>query len=93
MASERAKKPKESSQKAEERDISGKKRRGNNEKQVFSFRALVSDINIWKAYVNAVSGGTMEKICSEAMNEYINAHKLSGAELAVFEALKKREKM
>lgn len=60
-------------------------------KQVFSFRALVSDINIWKAYVNAVSGGVMEKICSQAMNEYITSHKLSEAEQAVFEALMKRE--
>lgn len=68
-----------------------KKKEVKGQKQVFSFRAFIEDINIWKAYVTAV-GGTMENIGSTAMNEYIKHHKLSGAELAVFEALMAREK-
>lgn len=70
-----------------------KKKVDKGQKQVFSFRAFIEDINIWKAYVTAVgSETTMEKIGSEAMKEYINRHKLSGPELAVFEALLAREK-
>lgn len=70
-----------------------KKKVDKGQKQVFSFRAFIEDINIWKAYVTAVgSETTMEKIGSEAMTEYINRHKLSGPELAVFEALLAREK-
>ena len=62
----------------------------NPQKQVFSFRAVVSDISIWRAYVTA-SGKTMENIATAAMNEYMKRHKLNDAERAVFEALKARE--
>lgn len=55
-------------------------------KQVFSFRAAVNDINVWKAFATA-SGRTMESIGSAAMNEYMKRHKLSEAEAAVFRAL------
>lgn len=57
------------------------------QKQVFSFRAAVSDIAIWKAYATA-SGRTMEYIGNAAMNEYLRRHKLNDAQIAVFEALK-----
>jgi len=60
------------------------------QKQVFSFRAVVSDILIWKAYATA-AGKTMENIGTVAMNEYMKRHKLNEAEQAVFEALKARE--
>ena len=43
---------------------------GNMQKQVFSFRAILSDIVIWKAYAVA-SGNTMEDICNAAMHEYL----------------------
>lgn len=55
-------------------------------KQVFSFRAVINDINIWKAYATA-SGKTMEEVGTEAMNGYIRRHKLSEKEQAVFDAL------
>lgn len=59
-------------------------------KQVFSFRASLSDINVWKAYATA-TGEKTEHIGCMAMNEYIKRHKLTGAELAVFEAVRARE--
>lgn len=61
-----------------------------SQKQVFSFRAMVSDISVWKAYTTA-SGKTMENIGTVAMNEYIKRHKLTEAEQAVFDALRVRE--
>lgn len=70
------------------KEESGRKGR----KQVFSFRALVGDINVWKAYATA-TGMAMEKICTAAMNEYISRHKLTDAQLAVFEALKLRDEV
>lgn len=62
----------------------------NPQKQVFSFRAMVSDILVWKAYATA-SGKTMENIGTAAMQEYLKRHKLNEAEQAVFEALRARE--
>lgn len=59
-------------------------------KQVFSFRAILSDIVIWKAYAVA-SGKTMEDVCSAAMHEYIRKHRLTGAEQMVFDAIKARD--
>ena len=59
-------------------------------KQVFSFRALIKDISIWRAYAVA-SGKSMEDICNAAMNEYIKKHKLADIEQAIFEALKTRD--
>ncbi|MFG6395334.1 MAG: hypothetical protein K1W24_14325 [Lachnospiraceae bacterium] len=61
-------------------------------KQVFSFRAVLADISIWKTYAVA-SGKTMEDICNAAMNEYLKKHKLAGAEQAIFEAIKARDQM
>ena len=59
-------------------------------KQVFSFRALIKDISMWRA--NAVaSGKSMEDICNVAMNEYLKKHKLADVEQAIFEALKTRD--
>ena len=59
-------------------------------KQVFSFRAVVADITIWRAYAIA-KGETIENLGNAAMEEYIKRHKLLGTELAIFEALKVRE--
>lgn len=59
-------------------------------KQVFSFRAVLADISIWKAYAVA-SGKTMEDICNTAMNEYLRRHKLASVEQAVFDAIKMRD--
>lgn len=59
-------------------------------KQVFSFRARLSDIVIWKAYAVA-SGKTMEYICNVALSEYLKKHKLTGAEQTVFDAIKARD--
>ena len=56
-------------------------------KQVFSFRASLPDITVWRAYATA-TGETMENIGCMAMNEYIKRHRLDGTEQAVFEALK-----
>lgn len=61
-----------------------------SKKQVFSFRAILSDIVIWKAYAVA-SGKTMEDICNVAMNEYLKRHKLSGVEQMIFDAIKARD--
>lgn len=55
-------------------------------KQVFSFRATIKEINIWKAYALS-RGRSMESVGSEAMNEYIKKHKLLETEQAVFNAL------
>ncbi len=78
-----SKKPKTSSRKEVER-------KGREEKQVFSFRAPLNEIAIWKAFATA-TGETMEHIGCMAMNDYIKRHKLTGTELAVFEALKARK--
>lgn len=59
-------------------------------KQVFSFRALIKDISMWRAYAVA-SGKSMEDICNVAMNEYLKKHKLADVEQAIFEALKTRD--
>lgn len=67
-----------------------KEREKISPKQVFSFRATLSDINMWKAYATA-TGEKTEHIGCMAMNEYIKRHKLTGAELAVFEAVRARE--
>ena len=56
-------------------------------KQVFSFRATLDNIADWKAYATA-TGQTMENVGTAAMNEYIDRHKLTGAEQAIFEAIK-----
>lgn len=72
------------------------RKKGGNEpdkiskKQVFSFRAMLTDIAIWKAYAIA-SGKTMEDICNDAMYEYIKKHKLAGVEQAIFDAIKARD--
>lgn len=58
------------------------------QKQVFSFRAILSDISTWKAYAIA-AGQTMEYIGVAAMNEYMKRHRVTGADQAVFEALLK----
>ena len=59
-------------------------------KQVFSFRAVLTDIAIWKAYAIA-TGQTVESIGNNAMNEYLKKHKLSGAERVIFDAVKARD--
>lgn len=86
--SDKAKKPSEAVPKPK---ASPKKEREKiSPKQVFSFRATLSDINMWKAYATA-TGEKTEHIGCMAMNEYIKRHKLTGAELAVFEAVRARE--
>lgn len=69
-------------------DDSKMKRNTNKtpQKQVFSFRAIISDISVWKAYATACNR-TMEDIGSDAMNSYIKKHKLTETEQAVFNAL------
>lgn len=69
---------------------SQKKEKGREEKQVFSFRASLTEIALWRAFATA-SGEKIEHMGCMAMNEFIKNHKLTGAELAVFEALKARE--
>ena len=59
-------------------------------KQVFSFRAMVSDVTVWKAYAIA-TGQTVESIGNNAMNEYLKKHKLSGTEQVIFDAIKIRD--
>ena len=61
-----------------------------SKKQVFSFRAVLTDIAIWKAYAIA-TGQTVESIGNNAMNEYLKKHKLSGAERVIFDAVKARD--
>lgn len=58
-------------------------------KQVFSFRATLDEIASWKAYATA-TGETMENVGTAAMNEYLDRHKLTGAEQAIFEAMKSK---
>lgn len=78
------------------RNNTKKSKKGENkpntkpQKQVFSFRALITDIAVWKAYATA-SGKTMEYIGVAAMQEYVKRHRLNAAEQAVFEALMARE--
>lgn len=61
-----------------------------SKKQVFSFRAVLTDIAVWKAYAVA-TGQTVESIGNNAMNEYLKKHKLTGTEQAIFEAIKARD--
>ena len=61
-----------------------------SKKQVFSFRAMLSDIAIWKAYAIA-TGQTIESIGNNAMHEYLKRHRLSDTEQVIFEALKARD--
>ncbi len=64
----------------------GRDSKKSNKKQVFSFRAVINDINIWKAYATSC-GRTMEDIGRDAMNEYLKKHKLSETEQIIFNAL------
>lgn len=64
-----------------------KKANTKQKKQVFSFRATLDNIADWKAYATA-TGQTMENVGTAAMNEYIDRHKLTEAEQAIFEAMK-----
>lgn len=61
------------------------------DKQVFSFRATLSDISTWRFFATSTSQ-TMEQMASSALNEYVSKHKLSDSERMVFEALMAREK-
>lgn len=61
-----------------------------SKKYVFSFRAMLTDIVIWKAYAVA-TGKTMENVCNAAMHEYLKKHKLSGVEQMIFDAIKARD--
>ena len=61
-----------------------------SKKQVFSFRVVLTDIAIWKAYAIA-TGQTVESIGNNAMNEYLKKHKVSGAERVIFDAVKARD--
>lgn len=69
---------------------SQKKEKGREEKQVFSFRASLGEIARWRAFTTA-TGEKIEHIGCMAMNEFIKNYKLTGAELAIFEALLARE--
>lgn len=69
---------------------SQKKEKRREEKQVFSFRASLGEIARWRAFTTA-AGEKIEHIGCMAMNEFMKNHKLTGAELAVFEALLARE--
>ncbi len=100
LGSKQEKKAEETSDEAEKVPATSKKpktsfkkeveKKGRAEKQVFSFRAPLNEIAIWKAFATA-TGETMEHIGCMAMNDYIKRHKLTGTELAVFEALKARK--
>lgn len=59
-------------------------------KQVFSFRAAISDIAVWRAYATA-TGMSLERFANAAMQEYIEHHPLTGTEQVIFEALKARD--
>lgn len=59
-------------------------------KQVFSFRAAVSDIAVWRAYATA-TGMSLEKVANAALQEYVENHPLTGTERTIFEALKARD--
>lgn len=61
-----------------------------SKKKVFSFRAILFDIVIWKAYAIA-TGQTIESIGNNAMHEYLKRHRLSDTEQVIFEALKARD--
>ena len=67
-----------------------KKEKGREEKQVFSFRASLGEIARWRAFTTA-TGEKIEHIGCMAMNEFMKNHKLTGAELAIFEAIMARE--
>ncbi|MCM1219774.1 MAG: hypothetical protein NC548_35275 [Lachnospiraceae bacterium] len=66
------------------------KQEKDQDQQVFSFRASLSDIDRWKFFVAATSQ-TMQKMATNALNEYVRKYKLSEPEMAVFEALKARK--
>lgn len=95
-AQETAEKPqKVKKQPSSKKNTSMRKKSGNvpdkmQKKQVFSFRALIKDISMWRAYAVA-SGKSMEDICNVAMSEYLKKHKLADVEQAIFEALKTRD--
>lgn len=82
-------------EKEQAEEITTAKENGQNEaytksqKQVFSFRATLEDIMEWKAYSTA-TGDKIENLCSTAINEYIKNHSLTGAEKAIFDAMKAR---
>ena len=68
-----------------------KKKAEKGQKQVFSFRAFTEDISNWRAFATATDV-SMENLGTTAMNEFINRHKfkLSGTELAIFEAIQRK---
>jgi len=93
---EEAEKPQKNEKQSRSKKNTPMRKKGKKEtdkilkKQVFSFRAMVSDVTLWKAYATA-KGQTVESIGNNAMHEYLKRHKLSETEQAIFEALKVRD--
>lgn len=84
-------KPKTISVKAEEEPpiVQEDENATEQKKQVFSFRATIHDIAIWRAYATA-TGISLEKVANAALKEYMENHLLTGTEQVIFEALKAR---
>lgn len=72
-----------------DRSLNKGKSNASSRKQVFSFRALLHDIDVWKAFATA-TGKTMENVGAAAMNAYIENYKLSKMEEDIFVALRNR---
>lgn len=54
------------------------------EKQVFSFRGEINSVKAWRLYAT-ISGIKVDDLGSLAMQEFIAAHPLKGAEKALFD--------
>ena len=52
---------------------------------VFSFRANPDDVTRFKAYAKARQGVTLAEVGTAAMNEYMKRHKLTDAEMAIYD--------
>ena len=61
-----------------------KEKKVKTPKQVFSFRGEVDDVKAWRLYAT-VTGTKVDDLGSLAMQEYLAAHPLKGAEKALFD--------
>ena len=60
---------------------------------VFSFRASHADSARWKAYAKARQGMTLAEIGAAAMDEYMERHALTAAEVALYDLEMRRADM
>lgn len=62
------------------------------EKQIFSFRASIRDINRWKTLAQ-ITGQTMERMGAAALNKYLDSYNLTEEEQIAFNVLMRKRRL